>query len=83
MPKYIASEPGDPKYIAEFLSRELRRIENGIPDGRFSFRSYTAASLPAGLRGDMVFCSNGSAGNPCIAVHDGTNWRVVALGAVI
>jgi len=34
--------------------------------------------------GHIAYVSNGSAGTPCIAASDGTNWRVVgALGATV
>ena len=33
--------------------------------------------------GDIAYCSNGNAGAKTMAVYDGTNWKVVALGATI
>jgi len=33
--------------------------------------------------GDVAYCSNGDSGSKCIAVYDGSNWKVVALGATI
>jgi hypothetical protein len=33
--------------------------------------------------GDVAYCSNGNAGSKTLAVYDGTNWKVVALGATI
>ena len=33
--------------------------------------------------GDLAFCSNGNGGSKCLAVYDGSNWKVVALGATI
>jgi predicted Zn-dependent protease len=36
------------------------------------------------LRGQVAYVSNGNAGSPCLAMHDGSNWRVIAtLGATI
>ena len=42
--------------------------------------SYTVANLPTakGRKGALVYVSNGSTGSPCIAVSDGTNWKVLA-----
>jgi hypothetical protein len=31
----------------------------------------------------VIVVSNGNAGARCIAVSDGTNWKVVALGATV
>jgi len=33
--------------------------------------------------GDIGYCSNGNAGAKCLALYDGTNWKVVALGATL
>ena len=33
--------------------------------------------------GDVAYCSNGDAGSKTLAVYDGSNWKVVALGATI
>lgn len=33
--------------------------------------------------GDVVFSLDGDAGNPCLAVYNGTEWRRVVLGAEI
>jgi hypothetical protein len=34
-------------------------------------------------QGDICFLTDGDSGNPCLAVYDGTDWRIVALGAVV
>lgn len=33
--------------------------------------------------GDIAYCSDGNAGAKTMAVYDGSNWKVVALGATI
>jgi len=33
--------------------------------------------------GSVAYCTNGNAGAKCLAVYDGTNWKVVALGSTI
>jgi hypothetical protein len=33
--------------------------------------------------GDVAYCSNGDAGSKCIAVYNGTDWKVISLGATI
>lgn len=40
-----------------------------------------AVATPAA--GDVVYCSNGDTGNPCLAVYNGTAWKVVSLGSTI
>lgn len=45
----------------------------------------TVAELNAlsAFEGDVAYCSNGDAGSKCIAVYDGSNWKVVSLGSTI
>lgn len=33
--------------------------------------------------GDVAYCSDGDTGSPCISVYNGTDWKVVSLGATI
>jgi hypothetical protein len=33
--------------------------------------------------GDIVSTYDGDAGDPCLAMYDGTNWKVIALGATV
>jgi hypothetical protein len=33
--------------------------------------------------GQLVYVTDGNAGSACLAVYDGSNWKVVALGATI
>lgn len=41
------------------------------------------AVAPGNSPGDVAYCSNGDAGDPCLAVYNGTDWLRVALGAAI
>ena len=45
--------------------------------------TFTVATLPdaASNVGRVVYCSDGSAGSACAVISDGTNWKVVAIGA--
>lgn len=47
--------------------------------------TFTVAQLPAAAdhTGKMVRVSNGDAGNPCLALSNGTNWLRIALGAAV
>ena len=47
---------------------------------------FTVANVPAaaGRKNAVIKVSNGSAGSPCLAISDGTNWKVLAtLGNTI
>jgi uncharacterized membrane protein len=63
-------------YIAQNIDNELVPI--GLP-------SYLLADLPSAVTYayHMVYCLNGNAGQPCVAVSNGTLWKVVALGATV
>jgi hypothetical protein len=45
----------------------------------------TVAELTAlsAVEGDVAYCSNGDSGSKCIAIYNGTDWKVVSLGATI
>lgn len=45
----------------------------------------TVAQLNAlsSIQGDVAYCSDGDAGSKCIAVYDGSAWKVVSLGSTI
>jgi hypothetical protein len=42
-----------------------------------------AGDLPNAQRGDIVSLNDGDDGDPCLAMYDGTNWKVIALGATV
>lgn len=67
--------------MPRFINREL--IPYLLEQSRET--GYTVASLPAAAenRGRIVQVSDGDAGSWCLAVSDGTDWRVVPLGAVV
>lgn len=46
----------------------------------------TVAQLTArtdAAEGDVAYCSDGDAGAKCMAVYNGTDWKVVSLGSTI
>ncbi len=63
-------------YIAAGLDDELEPV---------SLKSYLLADLPSAVEYPyaVVYCLNGNAGAACVAVSNGTNWKVVALGATV
>tara|TARA_R110000782_G_scaffold15263_1_gene44703 strand:+ start:140 stop:571 length:432 start_codon:yes stop_codon:yes gene_type:complete len=56
-------------------------IENIINLFPLTVTQVNAIGSPA--EGDVVYTTNGDAGAKCLAVYDGSNWKVVALGATI
>jgi len=46
---------------------------------------FAVAGLPAAAdnEGRAVYCSDGAAGSPCLAISDGTDWLRVTLGAAV
>jgi len=46
-------------------------------------RTVTQLNALTSAEGDIAYCSNGNSGAKTIAVYDGSNWKVVALGATI
>ena len=47
--------------------------------------SFTVSTVPSAASSThrIIHVSNGDAGNPCIAISDGSNWKRIALGANI
>lgn len=46
-------------------------------------KAYTVATQPSASTagaGALIYVSDGNAGNKCLAMSDGTNWKVIALG---
>lgn len=39
--------------------------------------------LENNAEGDVVYCSNGDAGSPCLAVYTGTDWLRISVGSAI
>ncbi len=47
--------------------------------------TYTVAALPTATKntGQIVHCSNGAGGSPCLAYSNGTSWLQIALGSAV
>lgn len=59
------------------------RFFSNVP---FKLPSYTVAqanAMPHPEEGMLIYITDGNAGAKTLAVYDGTNWKVVALGATI
>jgi len=55
----------------------------GIALTNIKLATYTVTTAPTGSVGEIIYVTNGDAGSPCLAVHNGTDWKVVSLGATI
>lgn len=64
-------------------------MPNTVADADFPLdphlQSFTLAAVPpaSDWKYRLIFVTNGNAGAQCVAVSDGTNWKVIALGANI
>lgn len=58
-------------------------LDDAVRADTFTLAQLNAAGFAAEHAGKIVFCSNGNAGAACLAYSNGTNWKVIALGANI
>ena len=60
-------------------------ISDFIVSGTMGTRSWTTAEISTGSYGigQMAYVSDGDGGSPCLAVFNGTDWKVISLGATI
>lgn len=59
------------------------RTGGSITGTNITVETFTVAGAPGGSAGDIGYCTNGDAGAACFTVHNGTDWKVVSLGATI
>lgn len=64
------------------IANRLEEIETGVWDV-LKLAPTATADLGTGARGWVRYCTDGDAGAECLAVHDGTGWKVVSLGATV
>lgn len=93
----VASLDGSTKILASELPDEInsssgQNLTLDPATGRVSVEDLvnlnprTTAQLEAiasPAEGDVAYCSDGDAGSKCLAVYDGSNWKVVSLGSTI
>jgi hypothetical protein len=61
-------------------------IDGGTIGGASLFlRVFPTSSLLVGSHaaGQLVYCSDGDAGDPCLAVYDGSSFKRIVLGATV
>ena len=54
-----------------------------ISDTPITLESFSVASAPAGTLGRRIHVTNGDGGSECMAIGDGTYFRVIAMGSTI
>lgn len=59
------------------------RTGGSITGTNITLETFAVATAPSGSAGDIGYCTDGDAGAACLAVHDGSNWKVVSLGATV
>ena len=59
-------------------------IDGGdIAGTAITLQSYSVASAPAATLGKIIHVTNGDGGSECMAIGDGTYFRVIAMGSTI
>jgi len=78
LPNTIESSSGNNLVLAPDTTRvAVQDIINLNP------RTVAQLTALSAIQGDVAYCSDGDAGSKCIAVYDGSAWKVVSLGATI
>jgi len=81
-PQYHNDARGDARYSQlGHAHAQYATIASPAFTGVVGLPSYNVAGLPAGGAGQVVYCSDGDAGSPCLAVHNGASWKRVVFGA--
>ena len=78
---YVGATLQDPKQIMSYDEANRVRVEITL-----NIKSYTTAeanALSDKSGGDVIYVSDGDTGDACLGVYDGSNWKVIALGATI
>lgn len=76
---------GQPRKLSGAALLDYLAANPSMPAAPVPLPSYAVSELPAavGNSGRAVYCTNGNAGQPCLAVSNGTSWMRVALGAAV
>ena len=70
--------------IATQASNAVALTGGTISGTIMTLRSYAVSGVPsASPAGQMIYVTDGNSGAATVAVSDGSNWKVVALGATI
>lgn len=78
LPDTIQSSSGNPLLLQPDTGRVT--IEDIL---LLTPQTVTELNALSSSAGDVAYCSNGDAGSPCIAVYNGTAWKVISFGSTI
>jgi hypothetical protein len=79
LPDTLISSTGNDLTVTPNTERLV--LENILNLNPLTVTQVNAISSP--VEGDCVYCSNGDTGSACLAVYNGTDWKVVSLGSTI
>ena len=85
IPVYDSGNGQPRKVSVQQLQDYLDENADAAASGPLALADYSVAELPSASANPqaIVYCSNGDAGSPCLAVSNGTSWLRVALGAAV
>lgn len=85
IPVYDAGNGQPRKVSVQQLQEYLDANADATASGPFGLADYSVEELPSASANpqSIVYCSNGNAGSPCLAVSNGVSWLRVALGAAV
>jgi len=69
--------------VATQNSNNISITGGSITGTEVTLETFTVAGAPSGSVGRIGYCTDGDAGSACFVVHDGTDWKVLSLGATI
>ena len=69
--------------VATQDSNNIAITGGSITGTEVTLETFTVAGAPSGSVGRIGYCTDGDAGSACFVVHDGTDWKVLSLGATI
>ena len=78
LPDTLVSSTGNNLILAPDTTRVAVQDIINLPP-----KTVTEIEAVTGIDGDIMYCSNGDAGSPCLAIYNGTDWLRIALGAAI
>lgn len=71
--------------VSEQFDQVSDQFDQVLTGEAIRFASFAVEDLPdaADNEGRIVRVEDGDAGSPCLAISDGTDWLVIALGAAV
>ena len=83
---YKVGELMTPNTVGDMGQQSKAAVEitgGSIAGTAITVQSYAVASAPAATLGRIIHVTNGDGGSECMAIGDGTYFRVIAMGSTI